>query len=91
MKNDWKTDEFKATTIKENMDSGVFNVPKYQRGIVWSDKQRAELVDTIKKGLPFGSLLLYTISYTYPASGITFNLSPKKNSWTLLFIIKLDL
>ena len=59
MRNEWKSDEFSAATIAENMKSKVFDVPKYQRGIVWTDEQRLGLVDTIKKGLPFGSLLLY--------------------------------
>ena len=59
MPNTWKPDKFKPTIIKEKMDNKTFTVPIYQRGIVWNDKQRAELVDTIKRGLPFGSLLLY--------------------------------
>ena len=59
MANSWKPDTFKPIKIKENMDNKTFTVPIYQRGLVWTDKQRAELVDTIKRGLPFGSLLLY--------------------------------
>ena len=57
--NSWKPDQFKPKDIKAKMDNKTFTVPIYQRGIVWNDKQRAELVDTIKRGLPFGSLLLY--------------------------------
>lgn len=59
MINDWSTEEFSALQIKEKMDNKTFDVPKYQRGIVWTNKQRMDLVDTIKKGLPFGTLLLY--------------------------------
>ena len=59
MANTWKPETFKPSQIKKNMDDRVFTVPKYQRGIVWTDKQREYLIDTIKKGLPFGSLLLY--------------------------------
>ena len=59
MANTWKPETFKPAQIKKNMDDRVFTVPKYQRGIVWTDSQRADLIDTIKKGLPFGSLLLY--------------------------------
>lgn len=59
MSNEWKCDTFTPTQIKDNMDNRVFTIPKYQRGIVWKDSQRADLVDTIKKGLPFGALLLY--------------------------------
>lgn len=59
MKNSWDMQKFSANKIKENIDNGLFVVPRYQRGIVWSDKQRADLMDTIKKGLPFGTILLY--------------------------------
>lgn len=59
MGNTWKPETFKPSQIKKNMDDHVFTVPKYQRGIVWTDSKRADLIDTIKKGLPFGSLLLY--------------------------------
>lgn len=40
-------------------DFDKINLPKFQRNIVWSTAQRKELFDTIKKGLPFGSLLVY--------------------------------
>lgn len=59
MKNEWRMEEFTATSIEENISNKVFVVPRYQRGVVWKDQQRADLVDTIKKGLPFGTLLLY--------------------------------
>ena len=59
MKNTWDMQKFSANKIKENLDKGLFVVPRYQRGIVWNDKQRADLMDTIKKGLPFGTILLY--------------------------------
>lgn len=59
MKNEWKMEEFSAVSIEENISNKTFVVPRYQRGVVWKDQQRADLVDTIKKGLPFGTLLLY--------------------------------
>lgn len=59
MNNEWTMEEFSVSTIEKNMKANIFVTPKYQRGIVWSDKQRDDLVDTIKKGLPFGTLLLY--------------------------------
>lgn len=62
MKNEWTVEEFKATMIEENIRKKIFVVPRYQRGLVWRDEQRFDLVDTIKKGLPFGTLLLYKTS-----------------------------
>lgn len=34
-------------------------LPKYQRNIVWKREQRISLIDTIRKGYPFGTILLY--------------------------------
>ncbi len=36
-------------------------IPKFQRTVVWSDKQRKLLIDSIKNGMPIGALLLYKI------------------------------
>lgn len=55
----WKLEQFKATTVKENMDAEKFVVPIYQRGVVWSEAQKLDLFDSIRKGMPFGSLLLF--------------------------------
>ena len=62
--NDWNSEEFSPEEIRKNYSDKVFTVPRYQRGIVWSAKQKAELIDSIKKGLPFGTLLLYKDSKT---------------------------
>lgn len=34
-------------------------VPKMQRNLVWSKEQKHKFIDTLKRGFPFGSLLLY--------------------------------
>lgn len=59
MENSWKMEEFTATQIHKNQDEGKMVVPSYQRGFVWKKEQENELIDSIKKGLPFGSMLLY--------------------------------
>ena len=59
MGNSWKMEEYTAQEIHENQENHKFVVPKYQRGIVWKDSQKKDLIDSIKKGLPFGSILLY--------------------------------
>lgn len=58
-RNNWKPETFKPREIQKNLENKTFIVPRYQRGIVWKDQQKSDLVDTIKRGLPFGSLLLY--------------------------------
>ena len=59
MENSWKMEEFTAQEIHEKQEVRKIVVPKYQRGIVWRDSQKKELIDSIKKGIPFGSILLY--------------------------------
>jgi len=59
MVNSWKMEEFTATQIHNNQEDGKMVVPTYQRGLVWKKEQKADLIDSIKKGLPFGSILLY--------------------------------
>lgn len=36
----------------------VIEVPRFQRSPIWSDKKKLGLIETIKSGLPIGSLLL---------------------------------
>ena len=59
MENTWKMEEFTAQEIHEKKESKKIEVPIYQRGIVWKDSQKKDLIDSIKKGIPFGSILLY--------------------------------
>ncbi|MDD8048354.1 MAG: DUF262 domain-containing protein [Thomasclavelia sp.] len=59
MHNSWSMEDFSAEKIQENMKNKIFTVPTYQRGIVWKESQKKDLVDTIKRGLPFGTLLIF--------------------------------
>ena len=59
MENSWKMEQFTAQEIHEKQEQKRIVVPKYQRGIVWKESQKKELIDSIKKGIPFGSILLY--------------------------------
>jgi hypothetical protein len=38
---------------------GRFNLPTFQRRLVWSDRQKKEFVETLSLGFPFGSVLVY--------------------------------
>lgn len=42
----------------EQLD-GLMTLPSYQRPLVWTEEQKANFIDNISKGFPFGSLLLY--------------------------------
>lgn len=60
MENDWTLKEFTISKIYTMIEvEQTIEVPQYQRGIVWSDNQIKDLIDSIKKGLPFGSILLF--------------------------------
>lgn len=55
----WKTENYKASDLADLIEKKEIRVPPYQRGQVWKKSQEEQLVDSIKKGYPFGTLLLY--------------------------------
>lgn len=57
--NTWEMASFTAVEINNNINDKSFVVPPYQRGYVWNDNQKAQFIDTLKRGLPFGVILLY--------------------------------
>ena len=59
MANQWEPKEFTAEEIHNMRADNKIVVPLYQRGKVWKPNQKNDLIDSIKKGLPFGSILLY--------------------------------
>ena len=38
---------------------GKFNLPTFQRRLVWSVRQKQEFIETLSLGFPFGSVLIY--------------------------------
>lgn len=71
----------RLATIIAELQRGVYQIPEFQRPSVWEDDQRLELLDSIVKGLPIGSLLVWRSSThdlkTYPkVAGITLPVSP---------------
>lgn len=53
--------KYRSTTMEFKYLKSHVSVPKFQRGIVWNKTKRENLIETIKKGLPIGSLLLSAI------------------------------
>lgn len=45
--------------ILEQVQNGTIRVPAFQRGFVWDAERVAYLMDSIHKGYPFGSLILW--------------------------------
>ena len=59
MNNNWNPNTIKVSELEKKMKSGQIAVPTYQRGVVWSQQQQKDLIDSIKKGYPFGSLIIF--------------------------------
>ncbi|WP_069471529.1 GmrSD restriction endonuclease domain-containing protein [Candidatus Marithrix sp. Canyon 246] len=45
--------------LLDQIESGKLFVPKFQRGFIWKDEQRLDLLRSIKSGIPIGSLLVW--------------------------------
>lgn len=52
-------DSLTIREIIEQVESGQIRIPAFQRGFVWEPERVAQLMDSIFKGYPFGSLLLW--------------------------------
>lgn len=52
----------KISTILDEIDNGSIALPVFQRGYVWTRKQVNELFDSLYKGYPVGSLLIWKTS-----------------------------
>lgn len=55
----WKPDQYTVDSLNNDIVSGNITVPKFQRGKRWTQKQKETLIDSMIKGFPFGSMLLY--------------------------------
>lgn len=53
---------YEVKTMQYDELKRTVKLPKFQRSIVWSKDMRKEFIETIRNGLPFGSLLLYDIT-----------------------------
>ncbi|WP_210214734.1 DUF262 domain-containing protein [Mesorhizobium sp. M7A.F.Ca.ET.027.02.1.1] len=52
-------DQLHIRKIMEELVAGRMRVPNFQRGFVWDPERVAYLMDSIYKGYPFGSILLW--------------------------------
>ena len=55
-----KADRDYMTTILDRIKNGKILIPKFQRDFVWNIGQMLDLFDSILKGFPIGSLILWT-------------------------------
>ena len=55
----WFVDDLIRATTKSLESDIVVSIPDFQRGLVWSKQKQELLIDSIKRGFPIGTLLLY--------------------------------
>ena len=60
--------QYKVAMRKFSQLKNSIEIPRFQRGIVWSDKKKAEFIKTLKAGLPIGVLLLSQKETSTPQS-----------------------
>lgn len=54
-----KPDSRKYSTLIANIEEGVIKIPKFQREFVWPIEKTAALLDSIVKGYPIGTFILW--------------------------------
>jgi len=54
----------------DDATQGVLNVPEFQRRYVWRASKLADLVDSLWRGYPIGTLLLWESSYDSPRTAL---------------------
>ena len=54
-----KADKEVISEYIKNFEKGLLQVPAFQRNFVWTNEKKLDLFDSIKKGYPIGSVLLW--------------------------------
>ncbi len=47
------------STLMNDIDKGLIKIPQFQRDFVWSKEKSAKLIDSILKGYPIGTFILW--------------------------------
>lgn len=55
----WRLEQYTVDELNNGIKEGKIEIPKFQRGKRWGKKQKEILIDSMVKGFPFGSMLLY--------------------------------
>lgn len=54
-----KVGHIKYTTLISDIEKGAVKIPQFQRQFVWSKEQSATLIDSILKGYPIGTFIMW--------------------------------
>lgn len=55
-----KADRDYMTTILDKVADGKYLIPEFQRDFIWDKRQMIDLFDSIVKGFPIGSIILWS-------------------------------
>ena len=55
----WTVEQLVDATSKQPRGAKKVTIPEFQRRLVWKKNKRDELIASIKRGYPFGTLLMY--------------------------------
>lgn len=79
-----KPDSINYLDIVKNVDKGLFQIPRFQRDFVWDIKESAKLIDSLIKGFPIGTFVLWKtkerLSSLKGLGGVVFNKQPEDDS-----------
>jgi hypothetical protein len=68
-----KDQRLQIVDIVSNIDDatqGILNIPEFQRKFVWPPSKVTDLVDSLWRGYPIGTLLLWEASYDQPKTDL---------------------
>ncbi len=51
--------KYSLEEIRARYDKDEFRIPKYQRGYVWDSEKRGKLIDSLLRGYPIGSIIIW--------------------------------
>lgn len=78
-------------TILAEVKSGDLVIPEFQRPFVWDDERRLKLLDSIVKGIPIGSLLVWRTNsrdlHTYDQVGGVELTGPRNGAEKISYLI----
>ena len=58
----WSIEDIVSALSETPNKKKKINIPKFQRTLVWNQKQKKAFIDSIKQGFPVGAILLYRVN-----------------------------
>ena len=60
-----KPDNRKYFDLIQHIKNGAIKIPKFQREFVWEKQKTADLLDSILKGYPIGTIIIWKTKNVY--------------------------